>query len=390
MLRTARGILAMLAIFAAHGHPAQSAGSEDAIRNAYEVGEQALRRGDLDGAAQRFLQVLALAPADVGAHTNLGVVYMRQQKWKQALAELEAARKLAPQVPGIRLNIGLSYYRQGEYGKATQPLESVVEDQPQSTQARRLLGLCYFFQERYADAVRVLEAAWPDANNDLSYLYVLAVAAGNASRHELEERALARLLEIGKDSAEYHLFIGKAYLTREDNDKALSELEIAAAANAKLPFVHYNLGVVYRRKRDFDRAKQEFLKDAALEPDVAFNYDQLGIVCQMLEDDQTATRYYLEAVRRDPQIGTSWYGLAKIYGKQKKYAEALRALDSAGAIDPKSASVHYLRGQILMQLGRGPEAKAEMATVRRLKQESLDKIEQQVTGGVYRDPQLTQ
>ena len=378
------------ALFASHAHAGQRANSEDAIRNAYQAGEEALRGGDLDGAARRFLQVLALAPADIGARSNLGVVYMRQKKWKEALAELEAARKLAPQVPGIRLNLGLAYYRQGEYAKAIPPLESVIADQPQSAQARRLLGLCYFFQERYADAARVLEAAWPDANNDLSYLYVLAIAAGDSGGHALEERALARLLEIGQDSAEYHLFIGKAYLTREDNDQALAELERADAANPKLPFVHYNLGIVYRRKREFDRAKEEFLRDAALEPDVAYNYDQLGIVSQMLEDDREAARYYREALRRDARLGTSWYGLAKIYAKEKKYGEALQALDSAGAIDPKSASVHYLRGQILMQLGRRAEAKLEMATVRRLKQESLDKIEQQVTGGAYHDPQLAQ
>jgi tetratricopeptide (TPR) repeat protein len=364
------------------------AGQEAAIRQTYEAGEQALRHGDLDAAEKAFRDVLSSAPADAGARTNLGVVYMRRQQWQRALADLQAAEKLAPNVAGIRLNIGLAYYRQGEYGKAIRPFESVVRDQPESTQARRLLGLCYFFEERYTDAAGALEGLWPDSNSDLSYLYVLAIAAGNAGRHALEERALARLLEAGKDTPEYHLFIGKAYLTREDNEKALAELELAAAANPKLPFVHYNLGMVYRRKRDFEKAKAEFLQDAAVEPDVAYNYDQLGLVCQMLDDDKNAARYFHQAVQRDPRLGTSWYGLAKIYAKEKKYAAALQALDAAGGVDPNSASVHYLRAQALTQLGRKTEAQAELAAVRRLKQETLDKLEQQITGGVYHDPQL--
>ena len=143
---------------------------------------------------------MQLAPSDVGALVNLGVVEMRRRNWKQALAYLRQAEKLAPQVPGIRLNIGLAYYREGDYKSAIPPFESVLRDQPQSTQARHLLGLCYFFGERYADAARTLEPLWPASQNDLSYLYVLSVAAGNAGRHDLEEKALARLLEVSNDT----------------------------------------------------------------------------------------------------------------------------------------------------------------------------------------------
>ena len=389
VLRLSRELLPALAIcLVPAAVNAQPAGSVDVIRQNYEVGEQALRRGDLDTAAKSFRQVLAAAPSDPGAHTNLGVVYMRQQKWKQALAELEAAAKLAPQVPGIRLNIGLAYYREGEYAKAIPPFESVLRDQPDSGQARHLLGLCYFFTDRYADAASDLESLWPVSNGDLSYLYVLTIAAGRAGRHDVEERAMARLLEVGKDSPEYHLFIGKAYLNREEDEKALAELGQAAQANPRLPFVHYNLGVVYRRQRNFAKAKEEFLKDAAVEPDVAFNYDQLGAICQAQDDDQCAKRHFQEAIKRDPHLGTSWYGLAKIYNKESNFQQALKALDAAGAIEPDSASVHYLRGQVLLQLGRKSEAKTEMATVRRLKQETRDKLEQQISGA-YHDPQLS-
>ncbi len=84
---------------------------------------------------------------------DLGVVYMRQEKWKLALAQLEAAEKLAPNVPGIRLNIGLLHYRQGQYGEAIPAFESVVRDMPDSAQASaRLLGLSDLFELRYAKA----------------------------------------------------------------------------------------------------------------------------------------------------------------------------------------------------------------------------------------------
>ena len=390
VLHRSRTVLSIIAVaLGAVAARAQTANREIAIREGYERGEQALRSGELDAAEQAFREILKIAPGDIGAHGNLGVIYMRRKQWKPALAELKAAEKLAPQIPGIRLNIGLAYYRQGKYESAIAPFESVVRDQPQSIQAGRLLGLCYFFEERYRDAASALASLWPSSNSDLSYLYVLSVAAGNAGREDLAQQALARLLEVGKDSAELHLFLGKAYLARDQNYDALRELQRAAQINPKLPFVHYNLGVAYRGNGDLAKAKDEFLKDSAVEPGVAYNYEQLGIICQSLDQKQDAKLYFQRALKLNHRLGTSWYGLAKMYKEEKRYPEALKALDEAGALDEKSASAHYLRAQVLMQLGRKTEAHAELAAVRNLQRESADQLEQKITGRVYHDPQLT-
>jgi len=367
---------------------AQTADPEARRREAFEAGESALRNGRLVEAEKKFLEIVAMAPGDVGARANLGVIYMRQKEWKRALEELRTAEKLAPQIPGIRLNIGLAYYRQGEYRKAIAPFESVVRDQPDSAQARRLLGHCYLFDDRYADALAALEPLWAASNTDLSYLYALAVAAGHANRHDLEERALARLLEVGQNSPSVHLMLGKAYLDRGEDGHALAEFDQAIQADPKLPLIHYNIGMVYKRRRDLDKAKQEFLKDIALDPDGAYSYDELGTMLLAEGKNLEARRYFEQALRSDSHIGTSWYGLAKIDKEEKRYTQALKALDSAGAIDPKSASVHYLRAQILAQLNRKAEAQAEFATVRRLQSESAGQLERQIKDGKYRDPQL--
>jgi len=346
-----------------------------------------MRAGAWAIAEKKFLEIVATTPQDVGAHANLGVVYMREKKWKRALEELHAAEKLAPQIPGIRLDIGLVYYRQGEYHKAIAPLESVIRDQPDSVQARHLVGICYLSDERYADATAVLEPLWASSNTDLSYLYVLAVAAGKADRHDLEERALARLLEVGQNSPVLHLMMGKAYLNRGTDDLALGELQKAAEGDPKLPMVHYNLGIIYKRGHEYEKAKAEFLKDIAIEPDVAYNYDELGNVYLVLEQNPEAKKYFEQALQRNSRLPTSWYGLAKIARAEKHYAEALKALDAADALDAKSASVHYMRAQILRLLGRKEEAQKEFA-VARLEQETTDKLEQEISGGKYRDPQI--
>ena len=57
----------------------------------------------------------------------------------------------------------------------------------------------------------------------------------------------------------------------------------------------------------------------------------------------------------------SSYGLAKIHKQQGHYAAALEELRAAGAVDPNSASVYYLRAQNLLAMGLRQEAKTEFA-----------------------------
>lgn len=379
---------AALALLSLAPLPSLHAGESADARHIFEQGQRALDRGDLTAAEKAFREVLVAEPANVGAHGNLAVVYMRRREWKPALTQLQAAERLAPKMPGIRLNIGLVYYRQADYPRAIAPFESVLRDQPESTQARYLLGLCYFFTERYADAAQTLEPLWPRESANLNYLYVMSIAANHAGRADLDQQATARLIEVGQNSAAFHLLIGKAHMGREMFDRAMEEFQQAAHIDPKLPFVHYFLGTAYRRRNDFEAAKQEFLKDIAIEPEVAYDYDELGAMCYALDQIPEAERYFKEALRLDPSLGTSDYGLAKIYKQQGKYAQALEALRAAGAIDPKSASVYYLRGQVLFAMGRRAQAKPEFDEAARLKQATRDELERRISGQHPADPQL--
>src|SRR6267154_1214574 len=199
-------------------------------------GQAALQSGDLDAAEAAFRQVLAADARAGSAYANLGVIAMRRKEWDHAITLLQKAEKLEPNTAGIRLNIGLVEYRRGNYAAAIAPLSSVIRDQPDSQQAGYLLGLCHFFTEHYAEAVSVLEPLWPQMSSDFMYLYVLGNAAHSAGQTELDEKALKRLVEVGGDTAQFHLIMGKAYLNRQEPERALAELERAESANPGLPF----------------------------------------------------------------------------------------------------------------------------------------------------------
>jgi tetratricopeptide (TPR) repeat protein len=356
----------------------------------FQAGQEALKQNRLDEAERDFGRVIVEDPQVGGAYANLGVVYMRRKQWTKALEALRQAEHLMPQVAGIRLNIGLVYFRQNEFPKAMPLFESVVHDQPDSVQARHLLGLCYFFANRWADSVSALEPLWPQESQQLSYLYVLSIAAHRAGMKELDDKATAQLIRSGEGSAEFHLFMGKAHLNLEQYDLALADFQAAAQANPALTFVHFNLGLTYLKKQDYQHARDEFLKDVAVEPDLAFNYDELGDVYSLMQRDADAAKSYREALRRDPRLVNSYLGLAKIDQRAEKYQEALSAIDSAGKLDPARTDIHYLRGQILIHMGRKEDGRKELEASVRIDNERRAERQKQVETGTVPSPELLQ
>jgi tetratricopeptide (TPR) repeat protein len=353
----------------------------------FRQGKDALQAGQLDLAEKDFQRVIALDPKSAAPHINLGVTYMREKRWNDALAELRKAESLAPNQPGVQLNLGLAYYRKNDFASAIEPFVTTLHLDPASVQARYLLGLCYFFTNKYKEATDTLAPLWDQESTKLNYLYVVSIAASKSSNPALQKRAFDQMLAIGQDTPEFHLYVGKAWLAEHATDRALEEFHAAATARADLALVHYFLGRTYLEQRDYPQAESELEKDIAIEPDFAYSYEDLGILYAQLNQLEKAERYYREAVARNDQLVNSWFGLAKLYRDSGRYPEALQMLDHAETLAPQSASVHYTRGQVLSHLGQAAKAREEFETSARLLKSFNDRLQIDPSGDQSADAQ---
>ena len=356
----------------------------------FQKGQTALQSGDLQSAEDAFRKVLAADPTAGAAYANLGVIAMRRKQWDEALKNLKKAERLSPKMAGIRLNIGLVEFRRENYAAAIPPLQSVVRDEPSSQQARYLLGLCQVFIRDYAAAVKTLEPLWEPMSNNVMYLYVLGMAANRAGDRELDERAILRLIDIGGDTPEFHLILGKSYLQREEIAGALTELGKAEALNPQLPYLHFNLAVAYLHNANYEKSEAEFLKDIQLEPELADNYVQLGHLYWLLQRNNDGVPEFRKALEKDPKSGNAWFGLARSYLRQKKYAEASQAIDKATKLAPENQRVHFIRGQVLQRLGRKEEAAAEFAIAKKLMDKGFTEDREKLEEQYVPSPELTQ
>jgi Flp pilus assembly protein TadD len=70
----------------------------------------------------------------------------------------------------------------------------------------------------------------------------------------------------------------------------------------------------------------------------------------------------------------SFFGLARIHLRQEKYQQALREIDAALRLAPNSKNAHFIRGRVLLKVGRREEAEKEMATAQQLSEAATDKV----------------
>ncbi len=354
--------------------------------NIFRDGVQAMQAGHLNEAEQDFQRVINLDPHSSAAYINLAVAYMREKRWSSALDQLHKADALSPCSAGIKLNLGLVYYRQNEFAQAVEPLKAALQLSPTSLQARYLLGLCYFFTGSYGDADATLDPLWSEESGSLNYLYVLSIAASKSGDAKLQKQAFDTMLAIGQDKPEFHLYLGKAWLAQDDTSNALKEFHLAEASYPNLPLVHYFLGRAYLKEHDYPHAEAEFLEDISVEPEVASNYEDLGTVSAQLNKDDDARRYYQLAVDHDPTLVNSYLGLAKLDRKTGQEHQALVLLDHAVLLAPRSASVHYMRAQVLAKL-HDAQASREFAAASELLKSYNEHLQQDPSGDSLVDAQ---
>jgi len=353
----------------------------------FSEGTQALKSGQLNKAEDMFRRVVAIDPKSGAAHINLGVTYMRERRWDDALAELHRAEELSPNVPGIYLNMGLAYYRKSDFDAAIEPFSQTLKLQPNSMQASYLLGLCYFFTNRYKAAAETLTPLWEQESSNLNYLYVLSIAASKSSNASLQKQAFDRMIAVGQNTPEFHLYVGKAWLAGHNTDQALEQFQAAAALKPDLPLVHYFLGRTYLERYTYPEAEAELKKDAAIEPEFAYNYEDLGLLYAKLNEPEKAEVSFRNAIEHNRELVNSYFGLAKLYRDAARYQEALVMLDHAEALAPQSASVHYMRGQVLNRLGQRAQSRQEFDTASKLLKSFNDRLQQDPSGDQSADAQ---
>jgi Tfp pilus assembly protein PilF len=183
-------------------------------------------------------------------------------------------------------NLGIGFLDQQQYSDAIEAFEQVVKLRPDYDDGYVNVGLTYIEWEKYSSARPALEKALQLHPDYARALYYLALVERREGHPEAEVADLQAVVKQYPQSRDARRELGIAYYQQHRSDDAVAQFEALQAIDPDDVAAHYNLAILYRRKG----MKTEAAQQAAL-------YATKRI-------DPAAPTYSLDFLRKHPEIST--------------------------------------------------------------------------------------
>jgi tetratricopeptide (TPR) repeat protein len=145
------------------------------------MGNLALRQGDIDSAIAAYQKVLAMDARFVAAYINLADICRQQGKEVEGESLLRQGLKLLPDAADLHHALGLLMVRKHETGIALKEFETAVRQAPDNARYAFVYAVALHSAGKAKDALKVLQTAeqhWPYDLEILSMLINLQRESG--------------------------------------------------------------------------------------------------------------------------------------------------------------------------------------------------------------------
>ena len=181
-------------------------------------------------------------------------------------------------------NLGIGYLDQLQYADAIRAFEEVVKLRPDYGDGHINIGLTYIEWEKYAEARASLEKGLALSHDPARALYYLAIVERREGNSEAELADLLKVVAAYPQSRDARRELGISYYQQHNPEQALKQFEALQAIDPDDVSAHYNLAILYRRMG---------LKEKASEQAALFATKQI---------DPGAPTYSLDFLRKHPEI----------------------------------------------------------------------------------------
>lgn len=334
--------------------------AQDAAQDLFKEAQAAKARGDLPESEKKYLELIRRSPETASAYQNLGIVYLAEHKYSDAVQVLEKAVKLAPGEPGGWFVQGLAYYELYEPRSAVAAFRSALRLNPADKNAQLYLGKAQIQMRDYEGAAQTLGKLSKSSPSDPTIIYNLGVA-----HMKLMLEALDRMGAVAPQSYQVFLLLAQDAETRGDDDAAARFYKEALRANSQVAGVHYALGSIYANSGKYDEAVQEFNDELKLNAYDSLALWKLGEVTSRA-DPRSACDYLERALTLNPDLPQARLAYGRALLRLEEPEKAVRQFQQVERLAPEEDSVHYHLANAYRKLGRPKEADAELVRFKEL------------------------
>lgn len=203
----------------------------------YYLGKSLFETGDDISAEQAFKRGLELSPDMKRANLFLGRIYLRQERFQEAIPALEKERDMSPESDEVYFYLGIAYVEMERDEEAIEAFEQAALLNP--AESATFMQLAAIHERRAADAGDAvsrnehMDAAEEmyqkvigiDPRNAAISFYNLGAKAWNDNRSKEAAQAFRKAIEIDSSNAEAHRELARALIGIQDFDGAVRHFE---------------------------------------------------------------------------------------------------------------------------------------------------------------------
>src|SRR5438128_1792106 len=287
--------------------PADAQITDARVEEHRNLGIAFYKTGMLDEAAREFRRVAELRPGEANAHFYIGLVALKQARWREAMEALRLAAEKGGGRPAVFHNLGFAYEQLGRLDEAEAAYGEAAARA--RTDAKVYLGWGVVALKRgdYGGAAGRLDRARELFGKapPPAWFWARALAAAGAGEFELAQD----LADEGAEAYPSHAALQNnlAVLKELSGDLTGAEDLVRAARKNEpsLPQLSKNLGDLAYRGSRYDEAWEAYSRAIELAPDLGDDvYFKLGNIAYKRNSRELAAQLWRKAL--EPWLDGLW------------------------------------------------------------------------------------
>ena len=344
--------------------------------DSFARGLTALKENRLDEALAELSAAEREWPADARIRNFRGILLVRMGRNTEAASEYQEATRLDPLLEDAYRNLGFLCWTEHQTGPAREELELALRLSPNDFFAHYYLGRVELDDARYERAFSELELSRQPLPDDPAFLMQAATGYIALGRTENARRSLDKLRQSSLSESQ-SIQVASLLLSVHENNSAISlikKLNRDSAINlirnsnkndsaAHANWAEFDLALAYLLAGNYEQAAAEVhvYTDAVApghsEPRAEPRaWSLMGIAYAHLKQSDRSVNAFQQAANLAPDEEENWLNLTRELMELNRYPDAIKAVQTGLAANPKSYTLHLRLGAAYLAAGRYADA----------------------------------